>query len=145
MTGPLVEFGDPERAIIDYLAGAYIGALAERKPTEFDVHPPVRTLVSGVSRLQVELDGTPIVEPMIERATIRCTYHVSPSTPDKRDAVKKGASLARGLVLSHPGDEVVWGTQPLVGRSRVLTDPDTSNLMVWFTIRANLRPLKVAI
>lgn len=142
MAKPLVEFGDPERAIIDYYAAAYTGAIAARAPSTIDARPPQSALTTGWW-LQVALDASfPENHPAVERATVRVNCHVPPG---KRSDAKSHASLAHGLLAIHPGDELVWGTRPLVGRSQVLTDPDTKNLMCWFTFRVNMRPVAVAI
>lgn len=139
---PLVTFADPEKAIIDYLLGAFTGNLADRKPGTVTAGPPSSKL-SGATHVQVELDGSFVNSyPATDRATVRVNCYAAPG---RRSDVKALASLVQGLVSIHPGDADVFGTVPLVGRSAVITDPDTKNLMVWFTFRVNMRPTAVSV
>lgn len=142
MTKPLVEFPDAEAKVIAYLDAAYTGSLASRKPGTISTQPPQTALAANAEWLQVEMDGSFVNDfPATERATIRCNYYTA---PDRRTAVKAGAALAAGLLGIHPGDAYVYGTTPLIGRSQVITDPQTKNLMCWFTYRVNLRPAVLA-
>ena len=142
MAKPLVEFADPEVAIRTYLDGAFTGLLAARKPTTIAQTPPSSALGTA-SHVQVELDGSFVGDyPATDRATIRVNCVTGSG---KRSDVKALASLVQGLVSIHPGDDDVYGTYPLVGRSSVITDPATKNLMVWFTFRVNLRPHAVVV
>ena len=141
MSKPLVRFGDPERAVIDYYAAAYAGAIAASAPSKIDSAAPPAALSTGWW-LQVELDGTPDGSGWVESPTVRVNCH---TPPGKRSDAKANASLAHGLLRIHPGDDLVFGTVPLVGRSQVITDPATKNLMVWFTFRVNLRPTPVSV
>jgi hypothetical protein len=61
-----------------------------------------------------------------------------------RSDAKHLASLAQGLLYAWDGDASVAGTSPLVGRSDVITDPTTKNLMVWFTFRVSLKATLLA-
>lgn len=141
MSKPLVEFPDAEAAVVSYLDGAYTGPLAARKPDTISTRPPQAALPADTEWLQVELDGSFVDDfPATERATVRCTYYTATG---RRSDVKAGAALASGLLAIHPGDGEVWGTFPLVGRSQVITDPQTKNLMCWFTYRVNLRPAQL--
>lgn len=130
---PLVTFPDPETALIGYLSG--IMALPPSS-TSF----PAAALVEP--RLQVELEvGNAADYPITERAQVRVTCH---APAGKRTDVKALASLAQAYVYGHPGDSDVAGCSILVGRSDVITDPDTKNLMVWFLARVNLKATLLA-
>jgi hypothetical protein len=125
---PLVTFGDPEE-----LAGAYLAGLgiASTVGTSF----PTSTLATGVKHLQVELEAGGVADyPVTERAQVRVTCHMG---PNQRGAVKDLASLAQGHLTRFASDEVS-GVVPLIGRSDVITDPATKNLMVWFVVRVDL-------
>lgn len=142
MSKPLVRFGDPEGAVIGYYADAYTGTIAAEKPGTISTSPPSSALGSA-KHLQVELDGSfPEDWPVTDRATVRVNCSMGAG---HRSDVKAMASLAQGLLQVHPGDAAVWGTRPLVGRSSVIVDPATKNLMVWFTFRVNMRPVPVSV
>jgi hypothetical protein len=137
---PLVTFADPEAAVIGYLNNAFIGPLAGRKPTTIKTDPP-STNLGASTHVQVELDASFTQDlPATERATVRVTCHAGAG---HRSDVKALASLVQGLLTIHPGDANVFGTRPLVGRSGIITDPATKNLMVWFSFRVNMRPTAV--
>lgn len=137
---PVLTFGDPEAAIRAYLDAAFVGSLADRKPSKIATDPPSAPL-GEATHVQVELDGTPSTADLLDRPTIRLNVSAGPG---RRTAVKALASLVQGLVAAHPGDDLVLATRRLVGRSAVVTDPATKNLMVWMTFRVTLKPTKVA-
>lgn len=140
MTLPLVTFGDPEVEMVDYLKAAYASRSESFKPAKVSTEPPVKLVDS--THLQVEMDGTPAdVYPAGEFPTVRFTCHVPAG---QRSDVKALASLTEGLVYRFPGSSAVAGAFPLLGRSSVVTDPTTKNLMVWFTARVTMRPAPVA-
>lgn len=143
MSKPLVTFGDPETAIRSYLDAAFTGSLAASKPDYVKADPPSLPL-GDRSYVQVQLDGTPSSAdyPATDRATVRINCCTGAG---HRTDVKALASLVQGLVSVHPGDATVFGTYPLMGRSAVVSDPDTKNLMVWFLVRVNLRPTPVVV
>jgi hypothetical protein len=136
---PLVTFPDPEAVVRSYLAGAYPEG---EKPTTVSTEPPAARLAAGATHLQVELAGTFVGDyPAVERATVRLNCYAGPG---QRSVVKAMATRAQGLLSTHPGDATVFGTLPLVGRSSVIADPATQNLMVFCTFRVNLRPTQTA-
>lgn len=136
---PLVTFADPERALIDYLTDVAVGYPETYAPTTVsDGFPPT----GSAYHLQVELEaGNADDYPIAERAQVRVNCW-APS--GKRTDVKALASLAQGLVYRHPGDVNVAGCSILVGRSDVITDPDTKRLMCWFLVRVNLKATVLA-
>ena len=132
---PLVTFADPERKVIDFYDGL---ALADSVSSAF----PTSTLAGTATHMQVELEvGNTAAYPASERAQVRVTCHVAPG---RRSTVKDLASLAQGHLLAWGGDADVSGTFPLVGRSDVITDDATQNLMVWFTARVDLKATQLA-
>lgn len=132
----VIEFGDAERMVIDFFNAAYTGAIASRKPTTITTKPPSTSLTDTQTWLQVTVDGTPLEMPIIETPTVRVVYYTAAGS---RTEVKRGASLAFGLL------DTLSNTKRLVGRSGVIEDPDTNNLMCWFTYRVSLRPIPVAL
>lgn len=132
---PLVTFADPEAAMIGYVIERYADRPEPYKPNSVDQKFP-GVLATGQTHVQVELEyGNPNDYPVTERAQVRFTCYADKNS---RSDVKRLASLTQGLVYGHPGDAQVAGTSPLMGRSDVITDPDTKNLMVWFTFRVNM-------
>jgi hypothetical protein len=128
----LVTFADPEKAIATYLGTCDLGAAVT-----IDSSFPSTSLAGTARWVQVELDGTPGTPYYLEQPTIRV---VAWAPNGKRSDVKALASLLRGHLLRHPGDDDVCGVKSLVGRSAVGTDPDTKNLSCWGTVRVSLRP-----
>ena len=132
---PLVTFADPERKVIDFYKAAGIAT------TVTDAFPTA-ALTGDAKHLQVELElGGAEDYPVSERAQIRVTCYTAPG---ERTSVKSLASLAQGHLYAWEGDADVAGTSPLVGRSDVITDPTTKNLMVWFTFRVSLKATSLA-
>jgi hypothetical protein len=141
MTKPLVTFGDPERLVIDYLKAAFAPRAEAYKPATVTDSFPTAALTTQ-THVQVELEHGNVDDyPATERAQVRVTCYAGPG---KRTTVKSLASLAQGLLYTHPGDGSVAGTVPLLGRSDVITDPTTKNLMVWFSFRVNLKAAPAA-
>lgn len=143
MTGLAVTFADPERAMIDRLVAAFAGRPEVYKPATITTNFPAAVLAGDVTHVQVELEaGNPDDYPATERAQVRLTCY---SAPGKRSHAKNLASLAQALAISHPGGADVLGVLPAgVGRSSVVEDPDTGNLMVWLLVRVALKPVAVA-
>lgn len=136
---PLVTFPDPEAALIGYLSDVLVGYPETYAPTTVSTgFPP------GASpyHVQVELEaGNADDYPIAERAQVRVNCW---APAGKRTHVKALASLAQGFAYRHPGDADVAGCQILVGRSDVITDPDTGRLMCWFLVRVNLKATVLA-
>lgn len=134
---PLVTFPDPEALIVGYYTDAFADRTEPYAPATVTTGFPAEALFDTTTHLQVELEaGNAADYPVTERAQVRVTCYAAPG---HRSDVKRLATLAQGLLYVHPGDEAVAGTSPLVGRSDVIADPDTHNLMVWFTFRVNLK------
>lgn len=138
---PLVTFPDPEAAVAFYLSAAFAARSEGYKPATITVAFPTSPLTDDATHLQVELDGSnPADYPVTERATVRVTCYAAPG---KRSNVKSLASLTLGLLTQLANDDVA-GVTPLTGRSAVVEDPTTNNLMVWFTVRVNLKATLLA-
>jgi hypothetical protein len=145
MSKPLVTFPDPEVHQIDMLKAAFLPRSETYKPTGAGaVSPdfPTAALAGDATHVQVELEvGSAEDYPITERAQVRYTCYAAPG---KRTNVKALASLTQALVYAQPGDADVAGAFILIGRSDVVTDPTTKNLMVWFLARVNLNPKVLA-
>lgn len=142
MTKPRVTFADPEKLGIDYLKAQFTPRAEAYKPTTITPAFPAVTLTGNVTHVQVELElGGADDYPVTERAQVRFTCYAAPG---RRDNVKALASLTQALIYSHPGDSDVAGALILIGRSNVIVDPNTKNLMVWFLARLNLKATVLA-
>jgi hypothetical protein len=140
MSKPLVTFPDPEAAVINALKAAFLPRVEAYKPATITTAFPASALTNA-THVQVELEvGNADDYPIAERAQVRVTCYAAPG---KRSNVKDLASLAQGLLYTHAGGDVA-GVDILVGRSDVITDPDTKNLMVWFLARVNLKATLLA-
>lgn len=138
---PLVTFADPEALVVNYLTTAFAPRAEPYKPSTITVAFPTAALAGNVTHVQVELEVGGVADyPVTERAQVRVTCYAAPG---KRTNVKALASLAQGL-LSRYADANVANVTPLVGRSDVITDPTTKNLMVWFTVRVDLKATVLA-
>ena len=143
---PLVTFPDPEAAVINALKAAYLPRVETYKPTTIKSSIPVDAegkpiTLTTATHVQVELEvGNADDYPIAERAQIRVTCYAAPG---KRTDVKRLASLTQGLLYTHAGGDIA-GVDILIGRSDVVTDPDTKNLMVWFLARVNLKATLLA-
>lgn len=133
----LVTFPDAEAALLRHLKAAWAGRDDEFLPaTSTNAFPTARP-AGKATHLQVELDGTPVVEyPAVERATVRFTLWAAPGQPD---SAKHAASMTQAFVAAHPGDEDVWSTRLLTGRLKGV-DPSSKYPFVSFTARVSLRP-----
>ena len=135
MSIPTVTFADPEALEVDYLKSRFLPRSESYKPATVTTAFPATALTS-TTHVQVELElGGAADYPVTERAQVRFTCYAAPG---KRTDVKALASLTMALIASQPGSSSVAGTSILIGRSPVITDPDTKNLMVWFLARVNL-------
>lgn len=138
---PRVIFGDPESLQIDYLKTAYADRTEAYKPVTITPKFPAAALTTS-THVQVELEvGGASDYPIAERAQVRFTCY---APPGKRDWVKLLASLTMALVYAQPGTSAIEGADILIGRSDVVTDPDTKNLMVWFLAEITLAPAVLA-
>lgn len=139
---PKVIFADPENLIVDYLKAAWLPRVEAYKPTTVNPNFPAATLSGNGTHLQVELEvGNADDYPITERAQVRVTCHAAQG---KRDNVKALASLTQALLYSHPGDGDVAGVFIQTGRSDVIADPATKNLMVWLLVRVALKATPLA-
>lgn len=134
---PAATFGDAETLQIDYLKSAFTGRSEAYKPTTVTTDFPTSALAT-TTHVQVELEPTSTKDyPIAERAPVRFTCYAPPS---KRTWVKDLASLTQALVARQSGGTNVVGARVTIGRSNVITDPTTKNLMVWFTAEITLAP-----
>jgi hypothetical protein len=139
MSKPLVTFPDPEAAVVNALKAAFLPRAEAYKPATITTSFPAT--LTTTTHIQVELEvGNADDYPIAERAQVRVTCYAAPG---KRTDVKRLASLAQGLLYTHAGGDVA-GVDILIGRSDVITDPDTKNLMVWFLARVNLKATLLA-
>jgi hypothetical protein len=141
---PLVTFADPEAAMKTYLESAFAPRSETYKPATISTAFPTAALTKSPlkTHLQIELEhGGASDYPVTERAQVRFTCY---APPGERGAVKNLATLTQGLVYTHPGSATVAGTRPQVGRSDVIEDPTTKNLMVWFGFYVDLKATQLA-
>lgn len=137
---PLVTFPDPEAAVINALKAAYLPRVETYKPATITTDFPAAVLMT-TTHLQVELEvGNADDYPITERAQVRVTCYAAPG---KRTDAKRLASLTQGLAYGLVGGSIL-GCDVLIGRSDVVTDPDTKNLMCWFLARVNLKATLLA-
>lgn len=137
---PLVTFTDPE-ALVTYLTSTFAARVETYKPATISVKFPDAALAT-TTHLQVELETSNTTDfPILERAQVRVTAYAGPG---KRTNVKALASLTQGLLLAHPGSAGIAGIFPLIGRSDVIEDPTTKNLMCWFLVRVDLTATQLA-
>lgn len=130
MSRPAVVFADPEARARSLLIADMTGRPEAYATTSITTSFPTTALTGNGTHLQVELEAADSTDyPVRERAQVRVTAY---APKGKRDNVKNLASLAQGLFLSHDG------VFPQTGRSDVITDPDTQNLMCWFLVRVDL-------
>lgn len=130
---PLVTFGDPERAIRDYLA-AKLTARGETATVSVGVPPDWST--ASPTHVQVECDGTPIVHyPILIKPTIRVVVWSSSPT-----AGKALANLCMGLLLVHPGGNGVAGIHSLTGLLST-RDHITGGDLAAFTVEVGMRSI----
>lgn len=140
MSKPLVTFPDPEAAVINALKAAYLARVESYKPATITTAFPAAALTTA-THVQVELEaGNADDYPVTERAQVRVTCYAS---KDHRSNVKALASLTQGLTYTLAGGSIA-GVDILIGRSDVITDPDTKNLMCWFLARVNLKATLLA-
>ena len=138
MAKPLVTFPDPESAVVTYLRAELAGRAEAYAPASsaIAVTFPSTTLTGDATAVQVELESGSVADyPVTERAQVRVNCHAAPG---KRSNVKALASLAQGVLYGLTSASVA-GVTPMLGRSDVIEDPDTGNLMCWFTVRVDLK------
>lgn len=142
MSKPRVTFGDPEALQINFLAGAFAGRPEAYKPATITPNFPASALTGNATHVQVELEAGGVADyPVAERAQVRFTCYAAPG---KRTNVKALASLTQALVYAQPGTAAIEGASIKIGRSDVITDPATKNLMVWFLAEITLSPVLLA-
>lgn len=139
---PLVTFADPESHQVDYLKAAFTPRVEAYKPATVSTSFPAAALTGNATHVQVELEvGNADDYPITERAQVRYTCYAAPG---HRTNAKALASLTQALVYAQPGDASLAGAAIRIGRSDVITDPDTKNLMVWFIATLNLKATPLA-
>jgi hypothetical protein len=126
-----VTFPDPEAVLVDHLNAKLAATVSTSFPQTSITSPHV----------QVELEaGNDEDYPVTERAQVRVTCH---APLGRRTDVKALASLARAHAVTLQSTDVA-GVFPRGGRSSVITDPDTKNLMCWFLVRVDLKATLLA-
>lgn len=133
---PAVAFADPEACLVTHLQGSWEDRSEAFKPVKISTYYPSEPLKGDDTWVQVELEASNADgHPIVERAQVRVTCHAARG---QRSHAKDLASVTQGLASTHPGDDDVAGVFIRGGRSGVITDPDTQNLMVWFLVRLDL-------
>ena len=140
---PLVTFPDPEAAVVAHLSATFAARPETYKPATFTTaFPTVALTKPNGTHVQVELEAGGVQDyPVTEKAQVRVTCYAAPGERAKAKAL---ASLTQGLLCSWGGDGEVYAVTPQIGRSDVITDPTTKNLMVWFTVRVDLKATVLA-
>lgn len=124
-------FPDPEAALVGHLDAALTATVSTTFP---------QTAIAA-AHVQVELEASDDNDyPVTERAQVRVTCHCPPG---KRTDVKALASLARAHAVTLRS-AAVSGVFPNGGRSGVIVDPDTRNVMCWFLVRVDLKATLLA-
>lgn len=137
MSGPIV-YASVERELITYLTAMLIGRPEAYVPTDVAAIAPTfpTTLTASATAVQVQHETTADTFPATrERPQTRVTCWAA---ADRRTDVKALASLVLGLLEQFPGTSALTRVRPVIGRSGVVTDPDTKNVAVWFLVEANL-------
>lgn len=140
---PLVIFTSPEAALKTYLEAEL--------PTHYDgwtatvstSHPSASLVKSPTRQVHVQIEhevGDDADFPVVERDQVRLTVHVPRG---ERALALSVASLVRGLVLRFQGGSIA-GVSPGIGRSDVIADNTTTNLMVWSLVRVSTKASQVA-
>jgi hypothetical protein len=120
------------------LKAAFVARSELYKPATISTAFPTAALTGDATHVQVELEVADDRDrPVTERAQVRFTCY---SAPGKRSNVKALASLTQALVYAQAGDASVAGAFHRIGRSDVIEDPATKNLMVWFLASLSLKP-----
>lgn len=131
MTRLTVTYPDPERAVVDLLAGLLP---AYETGVTVGLGVPTGWAPSSPTHVQVAWDGTPVaVEPVMQAATVRIVVRAATTTEAKRVA-----QAVRGMLLGWSGDAPVTAVAPLVG-VQPARDPDTRHELAWFTVRVTVR------
>lgn len=126
---PLLVPPDPERAIVDYLT-ARLRARGDQTAVGTDL--PADWTVRSADFVMVADDGGTLLRRVHYRHTVRVTVW---SSVKSRGRILAGLCL--GLLLCHPGDELVAGV-PEAGGLLLAVDPTTKGRMASFTATVNL-------
>lgn len=134
MSKPLVTFAAPDKAVRDYLRPLLVARSEAYAPNTVTADFP-SALTTG-THLQVELESSSTADyPIVERDQVRFTVWAPRGRPsDALDA----ASLVMAYVYALAGVASIAGTVILIGRSDVVTDPDTGYEMCWFLARVDM-------
>jgi hypothetical protein len=144
VTTPVVVHGDDERGLIDRLTTLWAAIDEDYTPAHIGVEIPVT--LTDTTQLQVQHETSPPDDyPARERAQTRITCW---APEDHRGQVKNLASRTLGLLTAMTPDAAgpvttevqrIGSVRVILGRSRVVQDPDTKNLAIWFLVRTSLR------
>lgn len=134
MSKPLVTFAAPDKAVRDYLRPLLVARSETYAPNTVTADFPT-TLTAG-THLQVELEASNTTDyPIVERDQVRFTVW---APKGKRSDALDAASLVMAYVYALAGVASIAGTVILIGRSDVVTDPDTGYEMCWFLARIDM-------
>lgn len=136
MTLPVVTYPDPEAIVKARIEAAYTGRVETYKPDTVSIEFPGPDLATIHAQVAYEGPAAEDQYPAKERSQVRVVLW---APQGRRDDVKNAASLTLGLLCSTPPGAGVGSIRKILGRSKVITDPDTKHLMCWFLIRVNLR------
>lgn len=137
---PLVTFAAPDKAARDYLRPLLVARPESYAPNTVSANFP-DSLAAG-THLQVELEASNTDDyPVTERDQVRFTVW-APS--GRRSDALDAASLVMAYVYTLSGVATIAGTKILLGRSDVVTDPDTEYEMCWFLARIDMLAQAVA-
>lgn len=132
---PIVTYPDPEAVVRSRILAAVAGRLESYKPSAVGVDFPGPGLSSIYAQVALEGPAPEDRYPARERHQVRVTLW---APEGRRSDVKNAASLVLGLLCSTPSDSTVATIRRQLGRSAVITDPDTKYLMCWFLVRVSL-------
>lgn len=133
---PIVTYPDSEAVVKTRILAACALRDEPYKPTAAGIDFPEPGLTSIYAQVALESPAPEDNYPAKERDQVRVTLW---GPQGRRSDVKAAASLVLGLLCSTPSGGDVASISKILGRSAVITDPDTKYLMCWFLIRVSLR------
>lgn len=139
MTLPIVTYPDPEAIVKTRITTACAPRSEPYKPTTASIEFPPPGLTGIHAQVAYEAPAPEDNYPGKERSQVRVTLW---APKGRRSDVKAAASLVLGLLCATPPADSAPGVgsiRKILGRSAVVTDPDTEYLMCWFLVRVNLR------
>lgn len=141
MALPIVTYPDPEAAVRSRIIAACTGRLEDYLPAVVDVKFPPPNLTGIYAQVALESPSPEDNYPAKQRNQVRVTLW---APKGHRSDVKDAAGLVLGLLCSTPPDSQIATIRQQLGRSGVVTDPDTDYLACWFLVRVSLRGTQLA-